>query len=167
MRVAMDCRVAPSYDPPDSDSLSDSARWCCCLGLVRVSAAISMCAMTSASGTGMLRVQTVLCILYTLPFAAGLCEGWRSFSGGVCQAPQSYGGAMFCLHLCVRAAFQHMVSIGACASMQSFASWATLDKLKYSESCSAPWPCQGEFPHRVFFLLCVIVPFLFRRGLHY
>jgi len=51
-------------------------------------------------------------------------DGWRSFSGDVCQAPQSYGGA--------------------CASMQSFAGWATLDKRKYSESCSAPWPCQDD-----------------------
>ena len=121
-------------------------------------AKFSMCAMTSASGTGMLRVQMVLCILYILPFAAVLCEGWRSFSGGVCQAPQSYGGVMCCFHSCVRAAFQHMASIGACASMQSFASWATLDKLKYSESCSAPWPCQGEFRHRVlscWFLFCL------------
>lgn len=50
-------------------------------------------------------------------------DGWRGF-GEVCQAPTSYGGA--------------------CASMQSFAGWTFSDKHKYSESCSAPWPCQDE-----------------------
>ena len=27
--------------------------------------------------------------------------------------------------------------------MQSFVGWTFSDKRKYSESCSAPWPCQG------------------------
>ena len=37
----------------------------------------------------------------------------------------------------------YAAAAGACASMQSFVGWASRDKSRYSESCSAPWPCQG------------------------
>ena len=55
----------------------------------------------------MLCVQMVVCIVYTLSFDAGSCQGWRGFGGEVCQAPQSYGGNMFSFvfrgHVCVPA----------------------------------------------------------------